>query len=184
MKSPSSHGPARIHASRRRNRSRRRWRRIARCASSKRRAHSTAAMCCVSGRPFTSAIEPQQPIGRGTNAEVSRTLRLYRQRRRGDGLLASQIGHDASERGHAADQSRVGRSIDLRGHANHRSGRERTSAANAVWIDDAVIYPSSFPKTRRRLEEAGLHLKIIEATEVAKAESAVTCCSLIFRERS
>jgi dimethylargininase len=56
------------------------------------------------------------------------------------------------------------------------------SAANAVWIDDAVIYPSSFPKTRRCLEDAGLHLKIVDATEVAKAEGAVTCCSLIFKE--
>ena len=55
------------------------------------------------------------------------------------------------------------------------------SAANAVWIDDAVIYPSSFLRTQRRLEEAGLHLKIVAATEVAKAEGAVTCCSLVFR---
>jgi dimethylargininase len=55
------------------------------------------------------------------------------------------------------------------------------SAANAVWIDDTVIYPSSFPKTQRRLEEHGVKLKIVDATEVAKAEGAVTCCSLIFR---
>jgi dimethylargininase len=56
------------------------------------------------------------------------------------------------------------------------------SAANAVWINDAVIYPSSFPKTQRRLEAAGLRVKIVDATEVAKAEGAVTCCSLIFRK--
>ena len=56
------------------------------------------------------------------------------------------------------------------------------SAANAVWLDDAVLYPSSFPQTQRRLEEAGLRLKIVDATEVAKAEGAVTCCSLIFRK--
>jgi dimethylargininase len=55
------------------------------------------------------------------------------------------------------------------------------SAANAARIDNAVIYPSSFPKTQRRLAEAGLRLKIVDATEVAKAEGAVTCCSLIFR---
>jgi dimethylargininase len=55
------------------------------------------------------------------------------------------------------------------------------SAANAVWIADAVIYPSSFPKTQQRLEKAGLRLKIVDATEVAKAEGAVTCCSLIFQ---
>ena len=56
-----------------------------------------------------------------------------------------------------------------------------SSAANAVWIGDRVLFPSSFPLTRQRLEEAGLHLKIVDATEVAKAEGAVTCCSLIFR---
>jgi dimethylargininase len=55
------------------------------------------------------------------------------------------------------------------------------SAANAVWINSAIIYPTSFPKTQRRLKEAGLQLKIVNATEVAKAEGAVTCCSLIFR---
>ncbi len=55
------------------------------------------------------------------------------------------------------------------------------SAANAVWIDGTVLYPSSFPKTRRCLEAAGLRLKLVDATEVAKAEGAVTCCSLIFR---
>ena len=55
------------------------------------------------------------------------------------------------------------------------------SAANAVWIADTVLYPSSFPKTRRRMAETGLRLKIVDATEVAKAEGAVTCCSLIFR---
>jgi dimethylargininase len=55
------------------------------------------------------------------------------------------------------------------------------SAANAVWIDNAVLYPSSFPKTQQRLAEAGLRLKIVDATEVAKAEGAVTCCSLIFQ---
>jgi dimethylargininase len=56
------------------------------------------------------------------------------------------------------------------------------SAANAVWIDSAVLYPSNFPQTQRRLEQAGLRLKIIDATEVAKAEGAVTCCSLIFTQ--
>jgi dimethylargininase len=56
------------------------------------------------------------------------------------------------------------------------------SAANAVWVNGAVIYPASYPMTRRRLEAAGLRLKIVDATEVAKAEGAVTCCSLIFKE--
>lgn len=55
------------------------------------------------------------------------------------------------------------------------------SAANAVWINDTVLYPLGFPRTRRCLEEAGLRLKLVDASEVAKAEGAVTCCSLIFQ---
>jgi len=54
-------------------------------------------------------------------------------------------------------------------------------AANAVWLADGVIYPAHYPHTQRRLTDAGLRLKIVDATEVAKAEGAVTCCSLIFQ---
>ncbi len=53
-------------------------------------------------------------------------------------------------------------------------------AANAVLIRDSVIYPSAFPKTQRRLEAAGIRLITVDADELAKAEGAVTCCSLIF----
>jgi dimethylargininase len=53
-------------------------------------------------------------------------------------------------------------------------------AANAVLVDDAVIYPSSFPKTKAKLEWKGINLLIVDADELAKAEGAVTCCSLIF----
>jgi dimethylargininase len=54
-------------------------------------------------------------------------------------------------------------------------------AANALLIGDAAIYPSSYPKTRKRLEARGIPLKIVDASEAIKAEGAVTCCSLIFR---
>lgn len=53
-------------------------------------------------------------------------------------------------------------------------------AANAVLVDGTLIYPSSFPKTKIKLEKAGIKLLIVEADELAKAEGAVTCCSLIF----
>jgi dimethylargininase len=53
-------------------------------------------------------------------------------------------------------------------------------AANAVMIGETLIYPSSFPKTRKRLEAAGISLLPVDADELAKAEGAVTCCSLIF----
>ncbi len=54
-------------------------------------------------------------------------------------------------------------------------------AANALLIGEDVIYPSSYPKTRKRLEARGIRLKVIDASETIKAEGAVTCCSLVFR---
>jgi dimethylargininase len=55
-------------------------------------------------------------------------------------------------------------------------------AANAVMIGDTVIYPTAFPKTRARLQAAGLNLILVDASELAKAEGAVTCCSILFKK--
>jgi dimethylargininase len=55
-----------------------------------------------------------------------------------------------------------------------------SSAANALWIGDAIVYPSQYPRTRDRLAQRGLRVMEIEAGELAKAEGGVTCCSLIF----
>jgi dimethylargininase len=55
-------------------------------------------------------------------------------------------------------------------------------AANAVWLDRGVIYPSNFPRTQQRLIEYGIPLIVVDASEVQKAEGAVTCCSLIFQK--
>lgn len=53
--------------------------------------------------------------------------------------------------------------------------------ANAVLIEDAVLMPAAFPKTRARLEAAGIAVTAVDLSELAKAEGAATCCSLIFR---
>jgi len=54
-------------------------------------------------------------------------------------------------------------------------------AANALLIEKAVIYSSAFPRTRNRLERAGIAVHPVDASELAKAEGGVTCCSLIFK---
>ena len=51
--------------------------------------------------------------------------------------------------------------------------------ANALRLHDRVVYPTTFPRTRARLEEQGLHVVDVDVSEIAKAEGAVTCCSLI-----
>jgi dimethylargininase len=52
-------------------------------------------------------------------------------------------------------------------------------AANALPIGDTIIYPAEHVRTRARLEAAGLKLHTVPADELAKAEGAVTCCSLL-----
>lgn len=52
--------------------------------------------------------------------------------------------------------------------------------ANAVRLGDVLIHAAEFPATRRRLEEAGYEVRSVPASELAKAEGAVTCCSLLF----
>jgi dimethylargininase len=52
-------------------------------------------------------------------------------------------------------------------------------AANCLPIRDSIIFPTAFPKTRAKLEERGYKVVAVDVSELAKAEGAVTCCSLI-----
>ena len=52
-------------------------------------------------------------------------------------------------------------------------------AANCLPVGDGIIYPTTFPKTKQRLEEKGFMVSTVNVDELAKAEGAVTCCSLI-----
>jgi dimethylargininase len=53
-------------------------------------------------------------------------------------------------------------------------------AANALRIGDRVIYATAFPRTARRIEARGIAVCRVDVSELAKAEGAVTCCSLVF----
>ena len=57
-------------------------------------------------------------------------------------------------------------------------------AANALLIDDVVIIPASFHETRAMLEERGFSVRVIDVSELQKAEGGVTCKSLIFNYTS
>lgn len=52
-------------------------------------------------------------------------------------------------------------------------------AANCLPIGESIIFPTGFPKTRGKLEERGYKVVTLDVSELAKAEGAVTCCSLI-----
>jgi dimethylargininase len=53
-------------------------------------------------------------------------------------------------------------------------------AANALALGDTIIFPASFPKTRAKIESAGFHVTPIDISELQKAESGLTCSSLLF----
>ena len=57
-------------------------------------------------------------------------------------------------------------------------------AANALRIGDSVVFPAAFERTRRRLEGAGIGVVTVDVSELARAEGAVTCCSLVFEAAS
>lgn len=52
-------------------------------------------------------------------------------------------------------------------------------AANALRIGAGVVYPASFPRTRKRLEQAGIAVDAVDVSELQKAEGATTCCSIV-----
>jgi dimethylargininase len=54
-------------------------------------------------------------------------------------------------------------------------------AANALAIDATIIFPASFPRTRARIEAAGFQVTSLDISELQKAESGLTCSSLIFK---
>ena len=53
-------------------------------------------------------------------------------------------------------------------------------AASALYVAGSLIYRTSYPRTRHRIEERDITPRIIDFSEFAKAEGGLTCCSLIF----
>jgi len=53
-------------------------------------------------------------------------------------------------------------------------------AANALVIGETVVFPESFPKTRARIEAKGFRVTPLDISELQKAESGLTCSSLLF----
>lgn len=53
--------------------------------------------------------------------------------------------------------------------------------ANVLRIGDALLYADAYPRTLARLRAHGAAVTTVDASELAKAEGAVTCCSLVLR---
>jgi len=56
------------------------------------------------------------------------------------------------------------------------------SAANVLRVSGRLVYDAAHPATAARLRERGYDLVIVDNSELAKAEGAITCCSLVFSQ--
>lgn len=60
---------------------------------------------------------------------------------------------------------------------------EEPDGANVLRLADRVLAAAAFPRTRERLEHHGVRVDTVDLGELAKAEGAVTCCSILIPTR-
>jgi len=54
------------------------------------------------------------------------------------------------------------------------------NAANVLRVGETIVMAECFPETRRRVEDLGYSVVRLDISELQKAESALTCSSLLF----
>lgn len=57
-------------------------------------------------------------------------------------------------------------------------------AANVLPVGGTLLVPAAAPRTAERLEAAGRNIRLVANDELAKAEGALTCQSLLFAENN
>ncbi len=68
----------------------------------------------------------------------------------------------------------------LSGHGWIDVDPDEPHAANALVLAGTIILPASFPRTRALVEARGFHVTPLDISELQKAESGLTCSSLLF----
>jgi len=53
-------------------------------------------------------------------------------------------------------------------------------AANSVWVNETVLTPEGFPKTRSLIESAGYKVREVDVSEFQKLDGGLSCLSLRF----
>ena len=53
--------------------------------------------------------------------------------------------------------------------------------ANVLSIGETVLVPAAAPRTAELLRSLGRQVRLLDNSELMKAEGALTCCSLILR---
>jgi dimethylargininase len=73
--------------------------------------------------------------------------------------------------------------VDTAGFAHYRLidvAESEPGAANALRVGETIVMPNAYPETAGLLRQEGFRVVELEMTELMKAESGVTCSSLVF----
>ncbi len=62
-----------------------------------------------------------------------------------------------------------------------RTHPEEPFGANVVRVGSSLLYGAGYPNTLASIEALGHTVRVVDMSELAKAEGAVTCCSLLFK---
>ena len=57
---------------------------------------------------------------------------------------------------------------------------DESCAANCIWVNDRVLIPKGFPKSRETIENAGYSIKEVDVSEFRKLDGGLSCLSLRF----
>lgn len=58
--------------------------------------------------------------------------------------------------------------------------QDESYAANSIWINDIVLTPKGFPKTKKLIEEASYKVREVNVSEFQKIDGGLSCLSLRF----
>ncbi|MGE5236135.1 MAG: dimethylarginine dimethylaminohydrolase family protein [Acidobacteriota bacterium] len=174
-------------------------------AVSRRPETRTIAEALARYRPLAS-IEPPATLDGGDVLRLGRTLFVGRSTRTGDEGVA-QLRAAVAPHGYEVVEVAVGGCLHLKSAASEVAGSvllinrawidpqpfaglelvdvdpSEPAAANALRVAGAVVFAGAFPRTLDRLVRLGLDVRVVDLTELAKAEGAVTCCSLLVADR-
>lgn len=70
--------------------------------------------------------------------------------------------------------------IQFAGFERIEIDREESYAANSLWINGKVLVPAGFPKTRKKIEKAGMVTVVLNVSEFRKVDGGLSCLSLRF----
>lgn len=57
---------------------------------------------------------------------------------------------------------------------------DESYAANSLWLNSTVLVPAGFPRTRKKIEQAGYRIKVLDVSEFRKLDGGLSCLSLRF----